>query len=568
MKSRILIIIGIIGFTGLLVPDASGFGISPLQSTDEHFEFIDFQANYQAGIPIQFILEKTRDSNCNSYNAKITDKDGNFIWGGGADILCDAISNPSSEILQTKIGYDENHPIIINASGAYYLEVEFYDKFTKQEFKVRQNTAGGTIDRTVYPIPNPDPLDLWNSADVIIDGTIIDIEYTNSDKDNNIPNYHIKVNKYFKGVHEIGLVFAQNDLYVSKFDVNDTGLFYLKARDTTGYSIQPHSIKTFGDCDARDLIEISPVLPNEGFPRSTPTKSESYFDPCVADYFSYDPDFFGGILNGISPLKQTKHGIPNDMIRCYGELVKITKHDGSVACVKAKTIPKLIQRDWINPDKDGITVSFSFCGADGFDSQGNLNKSNSTHHWDANYCQWNTLGSELHQEQPYYIENCDPLLHKKTLPDITIETETQWYDLQYCMWRPHYPDVSNIENCVELFDTLYDFHTSPGPSCVLQRYNEDGTLRAICEPPPFLGSMWSDENLKNSKCTENYSEWAYKTKANDDVFYVFEQMDKYQDRKLDRVLDRCEEQNPNKSIRYFENYTHSINSESCEWNIK
>ena len=347
MKTRLLMIIGIIGFTGLFVSDASGFDMSPLQSADEHLEFIDFQSTYQAGIPIQFILEKTRNSNCNSYNAKITDEDGNFIWGGGADISCDAINNTSSEISQTKIGYNENHSIIINESGTYYLEVEFSDAFTKREFKVRQNTAGGTIDRTAYPVSNPDPLDLWNSADVIIDGTIIDIEYTNSDNDNNIPNYHIKVNKYFKGVHEIRLVFAQNDLHVSEFNVNDTGLFYLKAGDTTGYSIQSHSVKTFGDCTARDLIEISPVLPNEGFPRSAPTRSESYFDPCMANYFTYDPDFFAGILNGISPLKQTKHGIPNDLIRCYDDLVKITKHDDSPACVTTQTKSKLVERGWV-----------------------------------------------------------------------------------------------------------------------------------------------------------------------------------------------------------------------------
>lgn len=31
---------------------------------------------------------------------------------------------------------------------------------------------------------------------------------------------------------------------------------------------------------------------------------------------------------------------------------------------------------------------FSFCGADGFDSKGNPNTDNSTHHWDGNECTW------------------------------------------------------------------------------------------------------------------------------------------------------------------------------------
>ena len=167
-----------------------------------------------------------------------------------------------------------------------------------------------------------------------------------------------------------------------------------------------------------------------------------------------------------------------------------------------------------------------------------------------------------------YIDGCDPLLHKKTLPDVTIETETRWYDLQYCMWRPHYPDVSNIDNCVDLFNILYDFHTAPKPDCGLQRYNEDGTPRGVCEPAEFLASMFGDTNLTSSVCSTNYSEWAYKTKANDDVFYVFEKMEIFQDRQLKRVLDRCEENNPNRSVTYFENYTHSITSASCEWVVK
>ena len=167
-----------------------------------------------------------------------------------------------------------------------------------------------------------------------------------------------------------------------------------------------------------------------------------------------------------------------------------------------------------------------------------------------------------------YIDECDPLLHKDNLPDVTIETETAWYDLQYCMWRPHYPDASSIDNCVDLFNILYDFHTAPSPNCGLQRYNEDSSPRAVCEPPPFLGSLISDENLTTSNCAQTHSEWAHKTKANDDVFYVFEEMERSQERQLKRVLDRCEEPNQTKNIRYFENHTHSINSASCDWNLK
>jgi len=127
------------------LPCEGGFVIS-----DEHHDFVDFSYVHNIGEPIQFILEKTRNSDCNSYNAKITDKDGNFVWGGGADISCDPANKSNSVPVQTKIGYNEDHPIIINDSGKYYLEVEFDNIFIKREFVVRQNHGGANIDDTGY----------------------------------------------------------------------------------------------------------------------------------------------------------------------------------------------------------------------------------------------------------------------------------------------------------------------------------------------------------------------------------------------------------------------------------
>ena len=123
---------------------------SPMQ-LEENYQFIDFSYVNIIGDPIQFIIEKPSDRNCNSYEAKITDGEGNFVLGWGADISCDPVIVSSP--VQTKIGYNENNPIVINESGKYYLVVEFVDAFIKQEFVVRQNHGGGTLDRTFYPVP-------------------------------------------------------------------------------------------------------------------------------------------------------------------------------------------------------------------------------------------------------------------------------------------------------------------------------------------------------------------------------------------------------------------------------
>jgi len=158
MKTRILILVGIIGFAGLIVPHASGMCPSlPCENSyiedKTNLKFIDFSYSNTVGEPIQFILEKARDSNCNSYNAKITDDEDNFILGWGTEISCDPTHFSNSAPYQTKIGYNENKPIIINESGKYYLEVEFDDVLIKREFVVRQNHSGVSLDRTAYHVP-------------------------------------------------------------------------------------------------------------------------------------------------------------------------------------------------------------------------------------------------------------------------------------------------------------------------------------------------------------------------------------------------------------------------------
>lgn len=103
-----------------------------------------------------------------------------------------------------------------------------------------------------------------------------------------------------------------------------------------------------------------------------------------------DPEDATGIL---SPIKQTKFGISPDDIWCKRSFKLIQKYDGSPACVKLSTAIKLYDRGWTNP----LTTYFSFCGEDGF-SKGNLNKSNSTHLWDENMCEWKEIRHEENEK--------------------------------------------------------------------------------------------------------------------------------------------------------------------------
>jgi len=69
----------------------------------------------------------------------------------------------------------------------------------------------------------------------------------------------------------------------------------------------------------------------------------------------------------LSPLKQFKIGIPYSEITCVNDLMLVQKYDHSPACIKSKTIPKLIDRGWaINPisfdiqeEKEAVLIEIS-----------------------------------------------------------------------------------------------------------------------------------------------------------------------------------------------------------------
>ena len=139
---------------------------------------------------------------------------------------------------------------------------------------------------------SPDaPLLLWNYHDVILDGTLIETDLAVTITGDHVPLYHINVDKYFKGEKRSDMVAAVENPDDLEFDLFENGLFYLKKLESQNlYTATIASAKTFGNCDARDLIEISPVLPTEKPARSAPILPEGFVDPCVPEYFDVDPD--------------------------------------------------------------------------------------------------------------------------------------------------------------------------------------------------------------------------------------------------------------------------------------
>lgn len=152
-----------------------------------------------------------------------------------------------------------------------------------------------------------------------------------------------------------------------------------------------------------------------------------------------------------SPLKQFNSGISIYDIQCNDSLILVTKHDGSPACIKPETKQKLIEREWTKY-KIGITVQFSFCGADGFDSEGNLNSDNSTHHWDENECEWQYIGPATNSINkwagaPIYKEQKENYPFGLTGPEMS---QQNCNDYVISQWQPRVKDREMVQQFLEI----------------------------------------------------------------------------------------------------------------------
>ena len=80
---------------------------------------------------------------------------------------------------------------------------------------------------------------------------------------------------------------------------------------------------------------------------------------------SPSPVQYCGIVEGhldkkyMSPLDQTDHGMKPNSVKCNEGLILIQKYNGSPACVKPETIPRLMERNWIKDDAKQQCETFS-----------------------------------------------------------------------------------------------------------------------------------------------------------------------------------------------------------------
>jgi len=169
MKTRLLIILAIVIATlaslliSLIIYDSSTFTfiecVPPYEQVDGRCIMPTFKILLDDPIhphdPLTVSIEKTGYYNCDEWGAKIIDTENNStVWEKEHPTLCVVASPPKQQKIIYQIS-NENNPIIIDNVGRYLFQIDIGGQFLEEEFLILNSFGGISIDRTVYPVPDP-----------------------------------------------------------------------------------------------------------------------------------------------------------------------------------------------------------------------------------------------------------------------------------------------------------------------------------------------------------------------------------------------------------------------------
>ena len=132
----------------------------------------------------------------------------------------------------------------------------------------------------------------------------------------------------------------------------------------------PHRIKAFAGDNVYDVdVQVKPhtektdeavmivELPIREWPYGKSSSAITY-EPCTKSIIKKileEPSIQREIFFP-SPLKQIQSGLYLEEIQCKSELQKMTKHDGTIACVTYQTSIKLLERGWTLVENDSNKI--------------------------------------------------------------------------------------------------------------------------------------------------------------------------------------------------------------------
>ncbi len=191
------------------------------------------------------------------------------------------------------------------------------------------------------------PMEFWDGADIILDGTVVST--TNIDSEN-LVRHDIQVEQIFKNQkpQQMITVYGPNRdneqwFYPKFFEQGDRVLFYLKQVNDK-HIILEHSRKATEQCMPRDMIGLS-TLPGEDHARGGPAL---FFNPYQTCNGFLTPA--GMVRDSLPPLKQLESGITPGDVNCRNDNQLMFRGNGSVACVKKSSVSPLMDMGWMHVD--------------------------------------------------------------------------------------------------------------------------------------------------------------------------------------------------------------------------
>lgn len=186
------------------------------------------------------------------------------------------------------------------------------------------------------------PLEYWDSADIILDGTVLE-RFNETD---GLVQHDVKVEQYFKNPKSQTMItvygpgiHTEDFFYPKIFEKGQRVLFYLKKMDDK-YIILEQSREATEKCDPRSMIGLS-TLPGEPLARGGPTL---FYDPYqTCNGYLIPPGF---LRDSLAPLKQLQAGIKLGDIGCHNNLQLMFRHSGEPACVKNSSVSRLLDYGW------------------------------------------------------------------------------------------------------------------------------------------------------------------------------------------------------------------------------
>lgn len=166
-----------------------------LEHMGPYFKIVGIDNTILPDDPLFVSVEKIGYHMCDEWKAKIIDtSDNSLVWERDYFTTCIVVDPPKKQKFEYTVS-SGIRPITISNVGNYQFQITIGDTYLKEDFMVRLNTSGASLDKTTHPIPESLSESITESR---FEEIKEDIEKTEYD----ICNIRLKDNKIIIDLHK------------------------------------------------------------------------------------------------------------------------------------------------------------------------------------------------------------------------------------------------------------------------------------------------------------------------------------------------------------------------------